>query len=105
MSSQRPPRERFTVILESTAGDGGDGGGGPRKPEEPSSSASSVSIVRSVSSVGLVTLVCKMLGLIREVIIAASFGVGWVSVSRAHISLHFFFVLFIRLICKQHLVS
>ena len=37
-----------------------------------------VSIVRSVGSVGVLTFVCKLLGLLREVMIAAKFGVGWV---------------------------
>lgn len=50
-------------------------------------SDSSVSILRSVSAVGVVTLVCKMLGLIREVFIAASFGVGWVRIHLLTLSL------------------
>lgn len=50
-------------------------------PDSSVSIARSASIVRSVSAVGVVALACKMLGLIREVIIAASFGVGWVSIS------------------------
>lgn len=45
------------------------------------SSDSSASIARSVGSVGVITLACKILGLVREVMIAARFGVGWVSKS------------------------
>ena len=37
-----------------------------------------VNIIRSVGSVGALTFVCKLLGLLREVMIAAKFGVGWV---------------------------
>jgi hypothetical protein len=37
-----------------------------------------VSIIRSVGSVGALTFVCKLLGLLREVMIAAKFGVGLV---------------------------
>jgi|AntAceMinimDraft_1070359.scaffolds.fasta_scaffold12184_4 hypothetical protein len=48
------------------------------------SADSSVSIVRSVSSVGVVTLACKVLGLVREVATAASFGVGWVRLSHSN---------------------
>ena len=45
------------------------------------------SIIRSVSAVGFITLACKVLGLIREIIIAASFGVGWIIDSHTHASL------------------
>ena len=37
-----------------------------------------VNIARSVGSVGALTFVCKLLGLLREMMIAAKFGVGWV---------------------------
>mmetsp|Transcript_16612 Transcript_16612/g.40859 ORF Transcript_16612/g.40859 Transcript_16612/m.40859 type:complete len:648 (-) Transcript_16612:1604-3547(-) len=58
------------------------------------SANSSVSIVRSVSSVGVVTLACKVLGLVREVATAASFGVGWIVDSHSHATMipSFFFV-------------
>ena len=38
----------------------------------------SMNIARSVGSVGALTFVCKLLGLLRQMMIAAKFGVGWV---------------------------
>ena len=72
VQQQQPEESNNFFGCKSDDDEGGGGGGG---------GGGSLSIVRSVSSVGFVTLMCKILGLAREVIIAASFGVGWVSLS------------------------
>lgn len=51
-------------------------------------------IAKAVTSVGVFTLLCKLLGLFREMVIAASFGVGQVVDAYAHASTipTFFFI-------------
>ena len=61
---------------------------------EPRDGVRSRSVLGAAGAVGALALACKALGLLREAVVAARFGVGWVADAHAHASTLpvFFFV-------------